>query len=234
MARTTTTGATSSAHVGRSKGAIPEYTSNPRMLRVARISAAGLPEFIGPLYRGGHRGLARSRYNLRHEITQRTLSSGHRTFEQPHHGGARRAAEAFRADLPAATSGVRISLHGSLAATGRGHLTDVAVGEPFAPLSVDLLWLPDKILPRHTNGMLFEALDEDGQVLLSRCVYSVGGGALLDEAGNPDGGGDVLSVYLHEGCAGTLRTRAPGLLGKWCNAASKRVSTCSSAASGRR
>lgn len=105
--------------------------------------------------------------------------------------GPRRAAEAFRADLPAATSRVRISLHGSLAATGRGHLTDVAVGEPFAPRPVELLWLPEKLLPRHTNGMLFEALDEDGKVLLSRCVYSVGGGALLDEAGNTDGGGDI-------------------------------------------
>ncbi len=108
-----------------------------------------------------------------------------------HTMGPRRAAEAFRADLPAATSRVRISLHGSLAATGRGHLTDVAVGEPFAPRPVELLWLPEKLLPRHTNGMLFEALDEDGKVLLSRCVYSVGGGALLDEAGNTDGGGDI-------------------------------------------
>jgi len=107
-----------------------------------------------------------------------------------HTMGPRRAAEAFRADLPATASRVRIALHGSLAATGRGHLTDIGVSEPFAPLPVELLWFPDRMLPRHTNGMLFEACDESGQVVLSRCVYSVGGGALLDEAGNPDGGGD--------------------------------------------
>ena len=67
--------------------------------------------------------------------------------------GPRRAAEAFRADLPATASRVRIALHGSLAATGRGHLTDIAVSEPFAPLPVELLWFPERMLPRHTNGI---------------------------------------------------------------------------------
>lgn len=108
-----------------------------------------------------------------------------------HTMGPRRAAEAFRAGIPAETSHVRISLYGSLAATGRGHLTDIAVGQPFAPLPVELVWLPEETLPRHPNGMRFEAFDSVGQVLLSQVVYSVGGGALLDEAGWADGGDDV-------------------------------------------
>ena len=49
------------------------------------------------------------------------------------------------------------------------------------------LWFPDRMLPRHTNGMLFEACDESGQVVLSRCVYSVGGGALLSGLVTGDG-----------------------------------------------
>jgi L-serine dehydratase len=104
--------------------------------------------------------------------------------------GPRFAAEAFKASaIPAAR--LRVTLYGSLAATGRGHLTDVAVREPFAPAPVELVWVPGQRLPLHPNGMKFEALDESGSVLASRIVYSVGGGALLDENGKPDGGDEV-------------------------------------------
>jgi L-serine dehydratase len=107
-----------------------------------------------------------------------------------HTMGPRFAAEAFKAAAPAAAS-LRVTLYGSLAATGRGHLTDQAVSAPFAPLPVELLWLPEQCLPRHPNGLKFEALDAAGQVLATRSMYSVGGGALLDEEGKPDGGPDV-------------------------------------------
>ena len=105
-----------------------------------------------------------------------------------HTMGPRFAAQAFKASLVGAVR-IRVSLYGSLAATGNGHLTDVAVSEPFAPLPVEIVWLPDQLLPLHTNGMRFEALDEAGQVFASRIMYSVGGGALFNEAGEPDGGG---------------------------------------------
>ena len=104
--------------------------------------------------------------------------------------GPRFAAEAFTASAAEAAR-LRVTLYASLAATGRGHLTDVAVSEPFSPLPVELVWLPEQSLPRHPNGMKFEALDASGGVLASRILYSVGGGALLDEDGRPDGGGDV-------------------------------------------
>ena len=108
-----------------------------------------------------------------------------------HSMGPRFAAQAFLSSLIPAAVRVRVTLYGSLAATGRGHLTDVAVSEPFAPLPVDIVWAPDQLLPRHPNGLEFEALGEGGQILASRIVYSVGGGALLDERGDPDGGDDV-------------------------------------------
>ena len=107
-----------------------------------------------------------------------------------HTMGPRFAAEAFRASAPP-TARLRVTLYGSLAATGHGHLTDVAVSAPFSPTPVELVWLSEQTLPRHPNGMKFEALDEAGCVVASRIVYSVGGGALLDEDGKPDGGEDV-------------------------------------------
>jgi L-serine dehydratase len=107
-----------------------------------------------------------------------------------HTMGPRFAAEAFKAAASAAAR-VRVTLYGSLAATGHGHLTDLAVSAPFSPTPVELVWLPEQALPRHPNGLKFEALDASGNVLVSRIVYSVGGGALLDVDGRPDGGGEV-------------------------------------------
>lgn len=100
------------------------------------------------------------------------------------------AAEAFRQHTPNAAS-YRVTLYGSLAATGRGHLTDLAVTEPFAPLAVELAWRADEALPRHPNGMRFEALDAKGALIWQETCYSVGGGALMNEAGETDGGEDI-------------------------------------------
>lgn len=112
-----------------------------------------------------------------------------------HTMGPRFAAIAFKAANPMAAR-LRVTLYGALAATGRGHLTDLAVSVPFFPTPVDIVWLPDRSLPLHPNGIQFEALDAVGSVLTRRVVYSVGGGALLDENGQPDGGDEV---YPHAG-----------------------------------
>ncbi len=107
-----------------------------------------------------------------------------------HTMGPNFAAQAFRDSVPSAAR-VRITLYGSLAATGRGHLTDRAVSTPFLSTPVELIWVPEVFLPRHPNGMKFEALDASGNIIHTRVVYSVGGGALLDEAGSPDGGAAI-------------------------------------------
>ena len=91
----------------------------------------------------------------------------------------RKAAAMFLHSQPDAAS-YRVTLYSSLAATGRGHLTDKALAEVFIQDKFDLVWKPDESLPDHPNGMRFEALGKDGQVQESWDVYSLGGGALSD------------------------------------------------------
>ncbi len=98
--------------------------------------------------------------------------------------GPRKAAERFRARTPDAPR-YRVALHGSLAATGRGHRTDAAIAEALAPAAVDFVWRPDTELPMHPNGMEFESLGADGAPVVRWRVYSVGGGALREEDGTP-------------------------------------------------
>ena len=71
-------------------------------------------------------------------------------------------------------------LYGSLAATGRGHLTDAAIKSVFDPNTLEIIWKPEKRLPLHPNGMRFTAVSADGKTLARWEVYSVGGGALRD------------------------------------------------------
>ncbi|MBI3174229.1 MAG: L-serine ammonia-lyase [Chloroflexi bacterium] len=101
-----------------------------------------------------------------------------------HTMGPRRAAEIFRGRYPSAAA-YRVKLYGSLAATGRGHLTDAAIKSVFNPETLELVWKPEKTLPLHPNGMRFEALTADGKTFGRWEVYSVGGGALRDEGSLP-------------------------------------------------
>lgn len=99
--------------------------------------------------------------------------------------GPRRAAEIFAA-RQAQAAGFRVSLFGSLAATGRGHLTDAAIEAALAPRPVSFDWLAEQVLPLHPNGMRFTALDEQGETLAEWEVYSPGGGALMEAASAND------------------------------------------------
>ncbi len=97
-----------------------------------------------------------------------------------HTMGPKRAAEQFVARCPQVDA-YRVTLYGSLAATGKGHLTDVAIRsvlEPVAP--TEIVWKPDVTLPFHPNGMLYEGL-RNGEVVDSWTIYSIGGGALANE-----------------------------------------------------
>ena len=98
-----------------------------------------------------------------------------------HTMGPRKAAEMFLEKHPEAAS-FEVTLYGSLAATGKGHMTDVAILDTLTPHApVDLKWAPEIFLPFHPNGMLFKSKDETGKVTDEWTVYSVGGGALAEE-----------------------------------------------------
>ncbi|WP_300867873.1 L-serine ammonia-lyase, iron-sulfur-dependent, subunit alpha [uncultured Alistipes sp.] len=97
-----------------------------------------------------------------------------------HTMGPKKAAELF-ASHPTLPDAYRVTLYGSLAATGKGHLTDAAILAVLAPLApTEIVWRPDITLPFHPNGMLFEGLKQ-GETIDRWTVYSVGGGTLADE-----------------------------------------------------
>lgn len=94
--------------------------------------------------------------------------------------GPRRAAERYKERHPAA-SRFRVTLYGSLAATGKGHLTDWAINQVLGEQNTTIVWQPEIVLPFHPNGMKFETVDADGQAHEPWLVYSIGGGALVEE-----------------------------------------------------
>ncbi|HIT84205.1 MAG TPA: L-serine ammonia-lyase [Candidatus Avibacteroides faecavium] len=97
-----------------------------------------------------------------------------------HTMGPRRAAEMFMARHPECHNFV-VTLYGSLAATGKGHLTDKAVQEVLSQKGrVAIVWSPETFLPFHPNAMTLKSLDESGFETDAWTVYSVGGGALSD------------------------------------------------------
>lgn len=98
-----------------------------------------------------------------------------------HTMGPRKAAEMFLSRHPEAHS-FEVTLYGSLAATGKGHMTDVAILDTLQPHApVTLKWHPKEFLAFHPNGMRFCSFDAEGQQTGDWTVFSIGGGALAEE-----------------------------------------------------
>ncbi len=98
-----------------------------------------------------------------------------------HTMGPRKAAETFLRRHPEAAS-FEVTLYGSLAATGKGHMTDVAILETLGKhVPVEIVWEPKVFLSFHPNGMLFKSFDHQGNQTDAWTVFSVGGGALAEE-----------------------------------------------------
>ncbi len=94
--------------------------------------------------------------------------------------GPGRAAKMF-VDKHPDVAQFRVTLYGSLAATGKGHGTDTAIQKETGDRPVEIVFKDDVELPRHPNGMMFEALNPSGESIDSWTVYSVGGGDLEDD-----------------------------------------------------
>eukprot|EP01029_Cantina_marsupialis_P012159 TRINITY_DN26840_c0_g1_i1.p1 TRINITY_DN26840_c0_g1~~TRINITY_DN26840_c0_g1_i1.p1 ORF type:complete len:566 (-),score=215.24 TRINITY_DN26840_c0_g1_i1:43-1740(-) len=112
-----------------------------------------------------------------------------------HTMGPNKAAKRFREENPKIKD-FEVVLYGSLAATGKGHMTDVAIVSALKDndtVNVEIIWKPDVTLPKHPNAMEFRSfetittidLDETEsheRKLVNKWVcFSVGGGAIIDE-----------------------------------------------------
>ena len=87
------------------------------------------------------------------------------------------AAMRFLRENPEA-DGYRVTLYGSLAKTGRGHMTDTAVLSVFGDRPCELLFDPDTETERHPNMMDIVALSNGAETARTR-YYSVGGGEIV-------------------------------------------------------
>lgn len=120
-----------------------------------------------------------------------------------HTMGPERAAKKFKEKNPNATR-FEVELYGSLALTGKGHLTDWIIIETLKPIPTEILWKPEIVHRYHTNGMLFKAFDENDKQLDEWLVFSVGGGTIMEHYQERKG---AASIYQFN----TMST-----IQKWC------------------
>lgn len=98
-----------------------------------------------------------------------------------HTMGPKTAAEQFLLRNKSANR-FEVTLYGSLAATGKGHMTDKAILGVLEPVTkTDIIWKPEVFLPYHPNGMKFCSYSESGDLMDEWVVYSVGGGDIAEE-----------------------------------------------------
>ena len=121
------------------------------------------------------------------------------------------------------TDHLHVTLYGSLAATGKGHLTDIAIQEAFSTWchtdketlactnrrggDVTIEWKPKEFLPAHPNGMKIASVNIDGDLYDKWTYYSIGGGDIICME-NPLEGEDNKDIYE--------KTTLTEIL-KWCN-----------------
>ena len=104
-----------------------------------------------------------------------------------HTMGPERAARDFQGRCPSAAR-YSVVLYGSLAHTGRGHLTDVAILSVLGEDRTEVVFDRDvKELP-HPNTMTFTAYDGAGNEIEKRTYLSVGGG-IIQALGEREGEG---------------------------------------------
>ena len=123
-----------------------------------------------------------------------------------HTMGPQRAAIIFAERHPEAAR-FEVTLYGSLAATGKGHMTDKAIIDVLKQIApVEIVWEPSVFLPYHPNGMLFRAYNNSQDRLDEWTVYSVGGGALSE--------GKATDDYFHKESVYDLHTLKD--IQTWC------------------
>lgn len=97
-----------------------------------------------------------------------------------------------------------VVLYGSLAATGLGHLTDLAINDIFSSFQCRILWEPKTFLPKHPNALKFSAFNENNELLDEWIAYSVGGGTITDDFTETE----TVQIYPHKNLQEIM---------EWCN-----------------
>lgn len=120
-----------------------------------------------------------------------------------HTMGPKKAAEKFLQKNSGAFR-FEITLYGSLAATGKGHLTDLVIQETFTNKEFEIFWEPEIFLPKHPNALKFSAFNNTNNLLDEWTAYSVGGGAITDDNSETE----TREIYPHKTMDDIL---------KWCN-----------------
>ncbi len=89
----------------------------------------------------------------------------------------------------------KVELYGSLAATGKGHLTDYIIRHTLGNDRTTVEFKPEVDYDYHPNGMKLFAL-KNNQIIDEWLVFSVGGGEIKDH--NEERSSSNNSVYKHE------------------------------------
>ena len=110
-----------------------------------------------------------------------------------HTMGPQKAAKIFRDKNPNAEF-YKVELYGSLAATGKGHLTDWIIIETLKPKACEIIWKPQIVKEFHTNGMMFQAFDKEENLLETWEVYSVGGGSIMEASESRIGRSEIYPL----------------------------------------
>ena len=91
------------------------------------------------------------------------------------------AANAFKKLYDDKADRYEVTLYGSLAATGKGHMTDVAIENELKPKKVTFIWKSNETLTFHVNGMTLKAFQGEKEIG-QETYYSVGGGAIVTDS----------------------------------------------------
>ncbi len=110
-----------------------------------------------------------------------------------HTMGPQKAAGQFLQKNPGAKR-FEITLYGSLAATGKGHLTDRVIQETFSDKDFEIFWEPKVFLPKHPNALKFSAFNHQNTLLDEWTAYSIGGGAIIGDNSETE----TKHIYPHK------------------------------------
>ncbi|MBP2171843.1 L-serine ammonia-lyase [Methanococcus voltae] len=79
-----------------------------------------------------------------------------------------------------------VELYGSLASTGKGHLTDKIIRYTLEPKTVNIFWKPEIVKKYHTNALKIKAIvttaDKKPNIVAEEIYYSIGGGTIVKDS----------------------------------------------------